>query len=89
LTLTRCQRETMITVAKYSAMYAIAYLIFVLISLAMFGEPRWLYSAMLLFLAELFRVLIALFNPGYEKRLVEKYGAAGIRFAEKLRNGRR
>ncbi|MBI3198826.1 MAG: hypothetical protein HYZ40_15235 [Rhodospirillales bacterium] len=79
----------MITVAKYSVMYAVTYLIFVLISLAMFGEPRWLYSAALLFTAEVFRVFIALFNPGYEKRLVEKYGSAGIRFAEKLRKGRR
>lgn len=78
----------MITVAKYSVMYAITYLILVLISFAAFGEPRWLYSAVLLAGVELFRIFITLFNPGYEKRLVDKYGTAGIRFAEKLRKGR-
>jgi hypothetical protein len=78
----------MIAVAKYSVMYAITYLIFVVISVALFGEPRWLYSAALLVGVGLVRVVIGLCNPGYEKRLAEKCGGMGIRFMEKLRKGR-
>jgi hypothetical protein len=75
----------MSTIAKYMLMYAVCYVIFVLIDWAVSGTIDWFYCAALLLMAELFRVFVGLFAPGHEARSVQKYGMIGRRLAQKLR----
>ncbi len=77
-----------ITATSYLLPPIIAYLIVVGLDRLISGEAHWFYYVGVFIFVALGRIFVSAFNPGYEKRIVEKYGTAGVRFAEKWRKGR-
>jgi hypothetical protein len=76
--------EEMRAICTYVLVYGLTYGVLLVLDALILGGGHWAHIAMLLISGELFRLYINMINPGFEDRMLKKYGAPGRKLAERL-----